>query len=436
VAYSNKSGFSLRILLSEGSSTSAREAITALGLKGHHVEICDPDPYCFCRFSRFIAHYHRCPAMGADPQGFWRFIENLLNRRHFDVLLPIHEQGLLFARMRERLEHRVAIALPDFETYERALSKAGFSRILAELDLPQPETTMLADVRALRDFDRFPFIVKTAIGTASRAVWLIAAAEDRERAIAEIGSTPYSDTSPILVQELVVGPIEHAQAVFCRGRLVAMHANRQLMRGAGGGPAMKESVRRPLVRAHLERLGSHLNWHGALSLDYILDERANLPRYIDCNPRLVEPVAALLAGLDLTELLLRVSLGEEPPAAPDDREGVRSHLAVQALLGCALRNAARRDLLREAWYLLSHREPYAGSFEELTPLRWDWPSAVPAVITFLLLLADPRCARTLPAKGWGTHLLNPETIRIIREEIGIRPPPGEGQDGNAIGRAA
>ena len=32
----------LRVLVSEGSSTSAREAITILGLAGHHVEVCDP----------------------------------------------------------------------------------------------------------------------------------------------------------------------------------------------------------------------------------------------------------------------------------------------------------------------------------------------------------------------------------------------------------
>jgi predicted ATP-grasp superfamily ATP-dependent carboligase len=436
LALSNQSGFSLRILLSEGSSTSAREAITALGLKGHHVEICDPDPYCFGRFSRFVAHCHRCPAMGTDPLGFWRFIGDLLSRRHFDVLVPIHEQGLLFARTREWLERRIAVALPDFDTYERALSKVGLSRILAELDLPQPQTTILPDASALRDVDRFPFIVKTAIGTASRTVWTIAEAADRERAIADIGKIPYADASPILVQQIVAGPIEHAQAVFCRGRLVAMHVSHQLMRGAGGGPAMKESVRRPLVRSHLDRLGRHLNWHGALSLDYVLEEAANLPRYIDCNPRLVEPVAALLAGLDLTELLLRVSLGEDPPAAPDGREGIRSHLAMQALLGCALRKGARRDLLRETMNLFLHRGRYAGSFEELTPLRWDWPSAVPVFVILLLLLVDPKRALTLPATGWGAHLLNPEAIRIIREEISLHPALVQGQDGGEIGRAA
>lgn len=432
----NQSGFSLRILLSEGSSTSAREAITALGLKGHHVEICDPDPHCLGRFSRFVAHYHRCPAMGADPLRFWQFIENLLSRRHFDVLLPIHEQGLLFARVREWLERRVAVALPDFEAYERALSKVGFSRMLAELDLPQPETIILPDARLLRDFDQFPFMVKTAIGTASRAVWLIADTAGRERAIAEIAGVPAADAFPILVQELIAGPIEHVQAVFCRGRLVAMHVSRQLMRGAGGGPALKESVRRPIVRSHLDRLGRHLNWHGALSLDYILDEATKLPRYVDCNPRLVEPVAALLAGLDLTEILLRVSLGEEPDEAQDDLEGVRSHLAIQALLGCALRHGTRRDLLRESLHLLLHRGAYAGSFEELTPLRWDWPSSVPVLVALLLLLADPKHALTLPATGWGAHLLNPESIRIIREEIGLHLAPLRRQDGPEIGRAA
>jgi predicted ATP-grasp superfamily ATP-dependent carboligase len=414
-------GFSLRVLLSEGSSTSAREAITALGLAGHHVEICDPDPFCLCRFSRFVARLHRCPGIGADPSGFWRFIMDLLSRRQFDVLIPIHEQGLLFAKMREWLNRRIAVALPDFDSYQRALSKSEFSRTLSELDLPQPETTFFTDLEALRDVGQFPFILKTAIGTASRAVWPITNRADVERAIAEIGSISFSDASPLLIQELVAGPIEHAQAVFSRGRLVGMHVYRQLLRGAGGGPAVKESLHRPLVRSHLERLGSHLNWHGALSVDYILDSKHDLPRYIDCNPRLVEPVNALLAGLDLTHLLLRVSLGEEPPDTPEPREAVRTHLAMQVMLGSAMRSGSRRGFLRESLDLVLRRGIFAGSREELTPVRWDWLSAIPPIAVAIMLLADPKRAFTVPKTGWGAHLLTPESIRIIREEITLPP---------------
>src|SRR5690242_14207877 len=128
----------LRILISEGSSTSAREAITILGLAGHYVEVCDPSPWCLSRYSRFVRKFHRCPGLRRDPLGFLAFIENLIANGRFDVLLPTHEQGLLFAKVRERFQGRIAVALPSFESYRTAHSKAAVSRLLARLDLPQP----------------------------------------------------------------------------------------------------------------------------------------------------------------------------------------------------------------------------------------------------------------------------------------------------------
>jgi hypothetical protein len=101
----------LRVLVSEGSSTSAREAVTILGLLGHHVELCDPDRYCLAGFSRFVKKVHRCPGLRDDPAGFLGFVEQLLASQHFDVLLPTHEQGFLFARMSRRISDRVGLPL-------------------------------------------------------------------------------------------------------------------------------------------------------------------------------------------------------------------------------------------------------------------------------------------------------------------------------------
>src|SRR6478735_9861880 len=121
---------SLRVLVSEGNSTSAREAVTILGLSGHLVEVCDPSPWCLARFSRFVEKFHRCPGLRDDPAGYLRFVEELLESRRFDVLLPTHEQGFLFARVRQRLEGRAGLALPGFDAYRAAHSKAGVSRLL------------------------------------------------------------------------------------------------------------------------------------------------------------------------------------------------------------------------------------------------------------------------------------------------------------------
>lgn len=407
----------LRVLLSEGTSTSAREAVTVLGLMGHSVEVCDPAPWCLARISRFVRKFHRCPGLRDDAAGFLSFVETLLTSRRFDVLLPIHEQGFMFARVQQRISGQVGIALPGFESYRIAHSKAGFSRLLDALALPQPSTRIPTSAAELRSVAKFPCVVKTSIGTASRGVWMVRDDHDLNLVIERLNVVGVTDE--VLVQDFVAGAVEKAQAVFYRGRLLGFHAFRQIAAGAGGGDAIKQSVRRPNVRTDVAKIGGRLNWHGALSVDYVMSGDSAPPLYIDCNPRLVEPMSAYLSGVNLVELLLRISQGQTSQTLPDSRDGVRTHLAMQALLGCGLRGGSRCEIAAECWRLLTRRGQYAGSVEELTPVRLDWLSAVPAAATAILLLVAPKLAATLAQKGWGAHLLDAGTVRLIeRDDFG------------------
>ena len=404
----------MRILLSEGSSTSAREAVTALGLKGHAIEICDPNPWCLARFSRFVRKVHRCPGLRDDPAGYVAFVRDLLTREKFDVLVPIHEQGMAFARAPERLTSLVGLAVPSFESYRLVHGKSGFGRLLAELGLPHPPTAIVHSADALSAAVHYPCVIKAGIGTASRGTWIVREQSDLAYVMSELGTAQVFDDE-VLVQDWIAGPVEHAQAVFHRGELVASHAYRQLAAGAGGGDAAKQSVDRPAVRDDLARIGARLGWHGALSVDYIVRQGDDVAVYIDCNPRLVEPMSATLAGLDLAELLVQVSLGGRPESGTAGRPGVHTHLAVQALLGCALRSGSRGELIGECWRLLARRGPYQRSSEELTPVGTDWPCAVPLLTTAILLLIFPRLAQDLPKRGWGAHLLGVRSIRAIEQ---------------------
>ena len=134
-------------------------------------------------------------------------------------------------------------------------------------------------------------------------MWIIADPSALDRALEEVDRADAFGEG-IIVQEVVVGPVEHAQAVFSAGRMVAMHGFRQLLRGAGGGDASKVSIARPEVREHVARIGARLRWHGALSVDYIFRQPDGVPLYIDCNPRLVEPMSGILAGIDLMDILV------------------------------------------------------------------------------------------------------------------------------------
>jgi hypothetical protein len=362
-----------------------------------------------------VRKFHRCPGLRDDPAGFLGFVEGLLAAQPFDVLLPIHEQGFLLARAQHRLPDRVGLALPDFESYRAVHNKAGFSRLLDALGLPQPPTRIVRSADELRGAIRFPCVVKTSIGTASRGVRFVRDDADLERALHELGAGG-AFAGEVLVQDFVAGAIEKAQGVFCRGRLLGFHAYRQIAAGAGGGEAIKQSVGRPQLRELLATIGAKLAWHGALSVDTILPDSGATPLLIDCNPRLVEPMSAYLAGLDLVGLLLRISLGETPEPAGESRAGVRTHLAMQALLGCAARGATRRQLVRECWRLSIRSGPYAGSAEELTPWRLDWTSAVPLAMIAIILLAAPASAPRLARGGWGGHLLDLDSIRRIESD--------------------
>src|ERR1035438_1589899 len=92
-----------KILLSEGSSLSSREAITALGLAGHRVELLSSDPLCLGRFSRFVSRVHRAPPSGADPDGYLAAAIEAVRSSKIDALLPVHEQAYLFAAARKQL---------------------------------------------------------------------------------------------------------------------------------------------------------------------------------------------------------------------------------------------------------------------------------------------------------------------------------------------
>jgi biotin carboxylase len=352
--------------------------------------------------------------MSTDPLGYLEFVVELIAHEGSAVLLPTHEQAYLFASARDRLPLAVGVALPSFESFERVQTKAEFSRLLIELALPHPRTELVTSSQELIEAGLYPAYIKTAIGTASRGVRLVRNAMELGRRKAELESEGAFE-NPVLVQEALTGWVERAQAIFDRGRLVASHAYRQVAAGPGGGDIIKISVRRPVVRRHLAVLGERLNWHGALSVDYILEERTNSPYYIDCNPRLVEPVNATLSGVPLAETLVRLSLGESPQELPPGREGVRTHMGVLALIECAKQHGSRVELLKESWRLCRRAGRFAGSVEELTPPRIDWLSVLPLVWVAIWMLTTPKAADHTSRTYASSHQLSINAIKIIRD---------------------
>lgn len=403
-----------RVLISEGSSLSARQTVTALGMAGYHVGVCDPNPRCLARYSRFATQYYRSPVAGREPEKYFDFVAGVLRRDHWEVLLPTHEQAFLFSRERSKIPDTAAIALAEFLSFVQVQGKSALTRTLARLEIPQPSAHIVRTRTELLAESCFPFYLKADYGTASTNVWRIRDDAELQTRVAELTASGLIDgVREFVVQDPVEGPQERVQAVFDRGKLAAWHGYRQTVAGPGGGDIAKLQVDRPAVRQHVEKLGEALNWSGALSLDYIVREEDETPFFIDANPRLVEPMNAVFAGVNLADVLVRVSLGEEPKCEKASRTGVRTHMLLMALLGAAEKRKSRLGVLAELARVLTGRGVYQDSREELLPVGIDSKCLVPLANVVARLLLKPASAASIRESTIAAYSLSPSVAAKV-----------------------
>jgi hypothetical protein len=182
-----------RVLISEGSSLSAREAITALGMAGHRVGVCDSDSLCVGRFSRFVTHFYRCPAFGRDPWAYLDFVVAIAAEGEWDVLFPTHEQAFLFSRERARIPRAITLAVADFRSFLQVQGKAALVKTLSRLSIPQPASRVIRTQNELEGESRFPFYVKANYRAYPSRDHRMPHQIDGHRASDQLGRSGYSE---------------------------------------------------------------------------------------------------------------------------------------------------------------------------------------------------------------------------------------------------
>ena len=406
----------MRVLLSDGSGLTSRQVAGLLARDGHEVEVLTPDPLALTRFTRTVRRLHRVPPYGADPLVWLDAALGVWDRGGHEILLPTQEQVAVLAACPDRLDaHGVVTVVPDFAALAAVQDKVSAHRTLERLGLPQPPTRVVSPSDGLAGWDHYPAYVKLPIGTASRGVTRVDdAAAARHLAVELVGDPAAADG--VVVQAALEGPLVMVQAVFDQGRLVAAHANLRVREGAGGGASHKASIDVPQVREHLAVLGEGLGWHGALSLDAIVV--AGRPHYIDVNPRLVEPGNAARSGVDLVGALISLARDGRTAVQPPGAPGVRTHQALLALLGAATRPSPRRAVAGELASVLRRSGTYRGSTEELTPLRGDLRSALPAVVAVAAMMVHPPAWQSFAGNATANYALSPDGWRTLVDVAG------------------
>ncbi len=399
---------------------SARQTLSCLG-PHHDVEIVDPSALCICRFSRFVRAWHRCPSAARAPLTYLRFVLERIREKPYDVLLPTHEQVYLFAKFAAVFARHVHLAVPSFSAIDRTQTKPDFIRLLRELKLPHPHTELVRCETELRLPREYPCFLKLAQGTAGTGVRKVASEAALISAYQSFREGGLVDAeSEFLIQQPGVGRQCTVQLVFQLGELVAAHCFESIVVGHGGASTVRQSVAHPIVIEQMRQLGRHLQWHGALFVEYFYQHDrtqplSGEPQYMEANPRIGEPVNALLAGINLPETLVRVSMGEPVGPVLASQVGIRTHSGFLALMEDALAGATRRQLFNRLQEIRRREGPFADSQDELTRRAEDWPSCLPAAKVAAQLFINPRSAHSLFTGTVENYSIPESAIRQVRD---------------------
>ncbi len=424
----------MKILMTDGSSNSARQTLYGLD-PAWQIDVCAPSRLAQCRFSSLVNRFLRCPPIGSDPARYLAFLLRQLRSQSYDLILPTHEEVYLLSRFRERFQAEASLAVPSWEAIRHLLGKIEFAQQMHALSLPVPEFEIVTSIDQLASYGRFPFYLKRNYATAGQGVQLIRDAADRAAAIAQLDKREAESSQEIrlLAQRSANGQMCVGQAVFQHGELIAAHCAQVLEAGVGGGATFRAGVRHPEVLQHLRQLGEALQWHGAMFLEYFHDPRADRIEYIECNPRIGEPVNALLSGVDLVSALVAVSQNEQNfsfGSFGETTPGVRSHVGFIALLGRAMKGATRRELIRAGRDMAGHRGAYENAENEMTRPAVDRLSRLPAAFVLARLLVRPRAVHQLVNTTVGQYALPGSAVAAIdRLEESLFEADGSGAEG-------
>ncbi|MGH9557034.1 MAG: ATP-grasp domain-containing protein [Terriglobales bacterium] len=325
----------MSILVTDGNQRSTLAVVRALGKAGVAVTVAESQTRSLAGVSRYCGGRLLHPSPEQDSPGFVEFVRGVLANERYDTLIPMTDVSLqLTALAGQETASRVRLPIPSARAVERALDKRAMLMLAEQMGLACPRTCALSQAADLEDLARrleYPVVIKPRFSKYRCGNRWISEGVHYAGTPAElIGhyQRVHSMVPDPLVQECIQGEGRGVFLLLWEGELKAAFCHRRLREKPpwGGVSVCRESI--ALDQALVERsvaLLRALEWQGVAMVEYKMDERDGLPKFMELNGRFWGSLQlATDAGLNFPLLLHRLSMGEKPEPQFGYKTGVKS----------------------------------------------------------------------------------------------------------------
>ncbi len=330
------------VLIAEGYNPVTIPILRSLVRKGLDVVVTTSYGVSLSRFSRYCKNQILVPSLALQNE-YAKSVEKIVKRMRFNVLFPVFEWSLIpISQNRSRLTPYVKLPIASHEAIVKCFDKSLTIKLAVENDVPIPKTYFAHSSHELKRIAReitYPAVVKPRWSM----VW------KKDQAFHSRGRYVNSEAELILaykslhdyfpfpvVQEYVPGVNYSVAALYNEGKprafcCIKVHRAWPV---SGGNSCFRESVRLdPEMKDYAERLLKPLDWHGIAEVEFRLDSRDGVPKFMEINPRFWGSLGvAIASGVDFPYLLYRIAVDGDVNGVFDYKVGVKGRYLVQDML--------------------------------------------------------------------------------------------------------
>ena len=267
------------VLITIGRLPKALDFARAFRARGWKVIVAEPFGRHLTGASNTVAVSRVTPAPSAGKAAYLDALLDIVARDGVDLVLPLSEETMHVAHLRDRLPAGVKLFAPAVDDLLALHDKQRFATLADGLGLTVPRTAALGTAEAEALAMRGDYVVKPALSCSGRGL-----------AFGLAGTSPRPASSDVrqIVQQRIDGAHLSTFSIAHAGRVAITVVYRSLV-VSGTVAVAFERVDHPAITAWVEDFVAKTGHTGFISFDFIVDGEG-CAHAIECNPRVTSGV--------------------------------------------------------------------------------------------------------------------------------------------------
>lgn len=316
------------VFITDGFWRKSLAVVRALSKSGLKVSVGERTILAPALFSKYVDWRYIYPSVDLYPDKFISWLEKLVKINKFGVLItPEEETCLLISQNKEKLSKFIRIPLPEYNTINFLRNKFALISHAKNLGIPCPDTKLISSIQDIYNYKhshKLPLVLKPVNGSGGHGIQYIS----KESKLDSMAKGIFSKHGKYLMQDYVPGNSFYGVSVVFNERnqmrSAFVHQKLRQYPSTGGASTYAVSVKFPKLVELTEALLKSLQWYGVANVEFKIDQRDNIPKLMEANPRLWGSLQlAISSGVNIPYMLYQLALEGDIKPIFDYKTGVK-----------------------------------------------------------------------------------------------------------------